>query len=134
MKPADEDKLQRAHARVTRAAERYAKISGLRLQPDAAQLRYVLNGLARNLVGYGWAYCPCRTVTGDPEKDRVNICPCRSHREEVERFGECECGLFVAPEALPLSTGPPGARNERTSEGPAEDQGGRGLSAEKPTS
>ena len=132
MKSVDEQELQEALKRVTRAAERYAEKSGLTLQPDGAQLRYVLHGLARNLGRYGRAYCPCRQVTGEPEKDRINVCPCRSYREEVERLGECECGLFVAPEALPLSTRPPGARNERTSEGPDEGQDGRGLSGEKP--
>ena len=81
--------------RVTRLAERCAQKSGFALQQDRAQLEYVLRGLARNLVEHGRAYCPCREVTGDPQKDRANICPCRTHREEVERSGQCECGLFT---------------------------------------
>jgi len=68
------------------------------LQPDEALRRHVLRGLARNLVEHGRAYCPCREVAGDRAVDRVNICPCRTHRDEIARFGECECGLFVAPE------------------------------------
>lgn len=83
--------------RVTRSAKRYAARSGLALQPDPAQLDYVLDGLAANLIKYGKPYCPCREVTGNPEEDRLNICPCRTHREEVERLGECECGLFTRP-------------------------------------
>ena len=85
-----------ALARVTRAARRHAEKSGLALQPDEALRRHVLRGLARNLLDHGRPYCPCREVTGDPEVDRANICPCRTHAEEVRRMGECECGLFVA--------------------------------------
>ena len=84
--------------RVKRMAQRHAKKSGLALQPDPAQLRYVLEGLAENWLRHGKPYCPCREVTGNAEKDRANICPCRTHREEVERDGRCECGLYVRPE------------------------------------
>ncbi len=81
---------------VTRAVERYARRSGVTLQPDQAQRRYVLSGLAGNLLRYGRPYCPCREVTGDPAEDRRNTCPCRTHREEIARLGQCECGLYVA--------------------------------------
>ena len=93
---ADDEKFRAALERVTRNAERYAERAGFALQPDRAQRDYVLQGLARNLVKYGKAYCPCREVTGDPQKDRVNICPCRTHRAEIEQAGQCECGLFTA--------------------------------------
>jgi ferredoxin-thioredoxin reductase catalytic chain len=89
------DKKAAALEQVTRMAERCAEKSGFALQPDPAQLRYVLNGLAENLMKYGKAYCPCRPVTGDVDKDRPNICPCRTHREEIRRAGACECGLFT---------------------------------------
>jgi ferredoxin-thioredoxin reductase catalytic subunit len=91
----DEEEFRAALERVTRNAERYSKRSGLALQPDLAQRDYVLRGLARNLLKYGRAYCPCREVTGEPEKDRANICPCRTHRAEIERSSQCECGLFT---------------------------------------
>lgn len=81
--------------RVTRMARRHAERNGFVLQPDPAQLAYVLEGLAENWLKHGKPYCPCREVTGDPGKDQCNICPCRTHREEVERFGQCECGLFT---------------------------------------
>jgi ferredoxin-thioredoxin reductase catalytic subunit len=93
---ADQDKLGRALERVTRMALRYEQNSEFRLQPDGPARRHVLRGLAKNMVRYGRPYCPCREVTGDPDADRRNICPCRTHPEEVERTGECECGLFVA--------------------------------------
>lgn len=83
---------------VTARAERFAAATGLRLQPDDALRRHVLEGLAENLLVHGRGYCPCREVTGDAEKDRLNICPCRTHRAEIARMGECECGLFIAGE------------------------------------
>jgi ferredoxin-thioredoxin reductase catalytic chain len=92
---ADDEKFRAALERVTRVAERYAERSGFALQPDRAQRDYVLHGLARNLLKYGKAYCPCREVTGDSQKDRLNICPCRTHRAEIEQSGQCECGLFT---------------------------------------
>jgi ferredoxin-thioredoxin reductase catalytic subunit len=92
---ADEKKFRAAIERVTRNAERYAERAGLALQPDRAQRDYVLQGLARDLLKYGRAYCPCRKVTGNPEKDRANLCPCRTHRAEIEQSGQCECGLFT---------------------------------------
>jgi ferredoxin-thioredoxin reductase catalytic subunit len=98
--------LPEALERVTHAAERYAQKSGLALNPDAAARRHALLGLARNLVRHGRPYCPCREVTGHPERDRANICPCRTHREEIGRSGECECGLFVA------KAGPEGGKEQ----------------------
>ena len=92
----DDAEFRDALERVTRAAERCARGGRVALQPDDALRRHVLRGLARNLIEHGRPYCPCREVTGDRDADRVNICPCRTHREEVARFGECECGLFVA--------------------------------------
>ena len=90
-----DDEKASALRRVTRASERHAERNGFALQPDRAQLRYVLDGLAGNLIQYGRPFCPCREVTGDAEKDRANICPCRAHREEIEQSGQCECGLFT---------------------------------------
>ena len=83
--------------RVTRAAEAYAGKGKAALQPDRPVRDYVLRGLARNLVQHRRAYCPCRDVTGEPERDKVNICPCRTHLDEIAQLGACECGLYVAP-------------------------------------
>jgi ferredoxin-thioredoxin reductase catalytic subunit len=99
------DELHAALQRVTRAAARHAQKSGLALQPDPALRRHVLRGLARHLLQHGRPYCPCREVTGEPGKDRPNICPCRTHRQEVARDGECECGLYVRDGLSAPSTG-----------------------------
>jgi ferredoxin-thioredoxin reductase catalytic subunit len=90
-----EEKKRSALEQVTEKAKRHAERSGFTLQPDEAQLRYVLNGLADNLVKYGRPFCPCREVTGDFDTDRRNICPCRTHRREIAQSGACECGLFT---------------------------------------
>jgi len=93
--PRDANAEKAALARVTSNARRYAAKCGLVLQPDPAQLAYVLNGLARNLLQHGRPLCPCREVTGDPDKDKLNVCPCHTHKEDIQLRGECECGLFV---------------------------------------
>jgi ferredoxin-thioredoxin reductase catalytic subunit len=91
-----QDRMAAALERVTRMARAHARRSRLRVQPDDALRRHVLHGLARNLALHGRPYCPCREVTGDADRDRPNICPCRTHGEEIARTGECECGIFVA--------------------------------------
>ena len=93
--PPDEDgALQRAK----RLACRYVERGPYRLNPDPVTVEHVLVGLARNLVRYGRMYCPCREVTGDPAKDRTNICPCPQHHADIARDGVCECGIFVSAE------------------------------------
>ena len=76
-------------------ARRYVARGPYRLNPDRATVEHVLVGLARNLARYGRAYCPCREVTGDPARDRANLCPCPQHRRDIARRGVCECGIFV---------------------------------------
>ncbi len=87
-----------ARLRVERRARRYAARGPYRLNPDPATVEHVLVGLARNLVRYGRAYCPCREVSGDPARDRANLCPCPQHHEDIARDGVCECGIFVRAE------------------------------------
>lgn len=92
---ADEEKRRAALERVRRMVERHARSHGLALQSDRGQLQYVLDGLVANLLERGRTYCPCRALTGDPERDGENICPCRHHHREIEQSGECECSLFL---------------------------------------
>jgi len=72
----------------------YARDKGLALNPDDRQLRAVIRGLVRNRLKHGEKYCPCRIRSGDPEKDRLIICPCSYHEEEIEGEGHCHCNLF----------------------------------------
>jgi len=81
---------------VVRMVTRYVDRGPYLLNPDRVVAENIINGLVRNKKRYGHAYCPCREVAGITEKDRDNICPCRSHKEEIARQGTCECGLFVS--------------------------------------
>jgi len=92
--------LDEALAVVTGRAKRYAERGPYRLFPDEVVVRNVLAKMAMNLVEHGKAYCPCREVSGDPEPDRANVCPCRSHHGDIARDGYCECRLFVSQEFL----------------------------------
>jgi len=87
---------ERVRASVARMVSEYAERGPFLLNPDKVVVENVIAGLVRNKVKFGYAYCPCRDVKGVPDKDRDNICPCRTHREEIARQGTCECGLFVS--------------------------------------
>ena len=87
-----------AREHVERMVQRYVARGHYQLNPDAATVEHVLVGLTRNLVDYGRCYCPCREVTGDPERDRINLCPCPQHHADIARQGFCECGIFVSQE------------------------------------
>jgi ferredoxin-thioredoxin reductase catalytic chain len=75
-------------------AEEYAKEKGYTLSPDDRQFNAVIRGLVRNRLKHGEKYCPCRIRSGDPEKDRLIICPCSHHEEEIAAEGHCHCNLF----------------------------------------
>ncbi len=90
--------LAEALHKITQHVTRYAQRGPYELFPDEVVVRNLLAKMARNLVEYGKAYCPCREVTGDARADRLNTCPCRSHHEGIARDGHCECRLFVSKE------------------------------------
>ena len=94
----DEERTKEAREQVERMVRRHVARAPFRLNPDAVTVEHVLAGLTCNLIEHGRWYCPCREVTGDPERDRASICPCRQHREDIGRDGVCECGLFVSEE------------------------------------
>jgi ferredoxin-thioredoxin reductase catalytic subunit len=94
-----------ARAQVERMAVRYTARGPYCLNPDPVTVEYVLTGLARNLVKHGRAYCPCREVHGDPERDRANLCPCPQHRADIARDGFCECGIFVSADYAAAHSG-----------------------------
>jgi ferredoxin-thioredoxin reductase catalytic subunit len=77
----------------------YAKEKGLALNPDNRQLKAVIRGLVRNRLRHGEKFCPCRIRTGDPQKDRLIICPCFYHEKEIAAEGHCHCNLFFKPES-----------------------------------
>ncbi len=87
------------YERILRFARAYAKVKGLRLNPDPEKLDAIIKALAENEKRYSYRFCPCRTITGNFEEDKDKICPCKWHMEEIEKQGHCHCGLFWATSA-----------------------------------
>lgn len=86
---------EQEEAKVRKMLADYTVYSGYKLNPDTKSVDRVVKGLVARTIKYGHAYCPCRLVMNDPEKDKKIICPCAYHKEEIERDGECHCNLFV---------------------------------------
>jgi ferredoxin-thioredoxin reductase catalytic chain len=83
---------------VLEICRKYADRAGFRLNPDQEIVDTVIKGLIANEKKYGFRYCPCRLVTGDKEKDRAIICPCKYHKDEIKEQGYCHCMLYFAKE------------------------------------
>jgi ferredoxin-thioredoxin reductase catalytic subunit len=90
---ADESNVR---ASVERMVTEYAELSPFFLNPDEVVVKNIISGLVKNRMEYGYAYCPCKEMKGIPEEDSKNICPCRTHKEEIASQETCECGLFVS--------------------------------------
>jgi len=73
---------------------KHAKENGFRLNPDQEAVERLVKGLLANEKKYGERYCPCRRIAGNKEEDNPKICPCKWHKEEIEKDGHCFCGLF----------------------------------------
>jgi carbon-monoxide dehydrogenase catalytic subunit len=80
--------------KILKISQEYAKKAGFALNKDKKQLAYVIKGLKANEDKYGERYCPCRVVTGNFEEDRIIICPCIYHKQEIKDMGHCLCRLF----------------------------------------
>jgi len=85
------------NTRILSWVKEYAEEKGFVLNKDDRQLNAVIRGLVRNRLKHGEKYCPCRIRSGDPEKDRLIICPCAYHEDEIEGEGHCHCNLFFLP-------------------------------------
>ncbi len=86
--------IEREAKVIEERSRRHARESGMALNPDPKKLSLLFTALARRKARYGEFYCPCRVVTGLPEKDLPSICPCEPHRREVAENGHCMCELF----------------------------------------
>jgi ferredoxin-thioredoxin reductase catalytic chain len=89
--------LESVARRIESKIRRYAAKSPYRLNPDAQIVDYVIEGLARNQIKYGSAYCTCKIRQGN-ETDKNIICPCLSLDEEIAQNGMCGCALFIEAE------------------------------------
>jgi len=79
---------------IIKSYQAYAEENRFKLNPDKEAVERLIKGMLENEKKYGFRYCPCRRVTGNPEQDKAKICPCRWHKEEIEKDGHCFCGLF----------------------------------------
>lgn len=64
--------------------------------PDSDTVDSILKATLKRREKYGEDYCPCRRVTGDKEKDKLIICPCVYHPDEIKKDGRCHCNLFTS--------------------------------------
>jgi len=76
--------------------KQYAPKQGLVLNKDWDIVKPLLLGLLQNGERYKARTCPCRTATGDLEKDRDIVCPCAYAKQDIEEFGACYCWLYVS--------------------------------------
>ncbi len=91
----DKKELEKVKKEILDFVTEYAKKKGFQLNPNKKIVDGIVTGLAMNKIRFGEPYCPCRVRSGDPEKDKLIICPCAWHEEEIKRDGKCHCGLFV---------------------------------------
>ncbi len=80
--------------KILKEYEDYANKNGFKLNQNSEVLKRIVKGLLENEKKYGKRYCPCRRVSGHLEEDQKNICPCIYHLQELEKNGQCLCGLF----------------------------------------
>lgn len=76
--------------------EDYANKNGFQLNPNKDVVKAMAKGLLANEKKYRERYCPCRRVTGNKKEDEPKICPCKWHKEEIEKQGHCICNLFFS--------------------------------------
>ncbi|MBI4334987.1 MAG: hypothetical protein HY673_27355 [Chloroflexi bacterium] len=86
---------EEAESNIRSRLERFVENSPYRFNSHRELVSSVIEGLAQNELKYGLAYCTCRVPTGVPAEDRRIICPCEDLPQQIERFGHCDCGLFV---------------------------------------
>ena len=80
-------------------AEEYAKKNGWVLNTDKKILDTVIRGLVRNKKKFGEQVLPVPAPSGDKEKDRMIICPCIYHKDEIAQDGHCHCQLYYRYDA-----------------------------------
>lgn len=91
MKAVDEKHLEELRNRL----EKYLESKDFFFNPDPDTLDSILRAMTIRFEQFGEDYCPCRRVTGDKEKDKLIICPCVYHLDELATQGACHCRLFT---------------------------------------
>lgn len=93
-KPVKKESDFRAEKQMLKNLRRYERASGYKLQPNKKILNVLIKGLLNNIKKYGYRYCPCREISGNPIEDKKIICPCIYHKDEIKRDGYCKCLLY----------------------------------------
>jgi len=81
--------------KIIKEYEEYAARNGYKLNPDRETAERLIKGLLENEKKYGFRYCPCRTISGNSEENKLKICPCQFMGKEIKEQGHCLCGLFI---------------------------------------
>jgi len=76
--------------------QKFAPTRDLILNPEWDIIEPLLEGLLKNGERYGVRTCPCRSASGNREKDRDIICPCDYAKPDIDEYGACYCWLFVS--------------------------------------
>ena len=80
------------------AIEKFAEKNEFEVNPDAAKVETLFDGIFANEQNHGFKYCPCRLRTKDFDEDLKLVCPCNFLVHETykgKKDGECWCGLFI---------------------------------------
>ena len=88
------DNKEPEEIKIRKMLNEYVAHSSYKLNSDTKIIDRVVKGLVMRKVKFGYAYCPCRLVTGDKERDKNIIFPCGYYGEEIDCDGECHCNLF----------------------------------------
>jgi ferredoxin-thioredoxin reductase catalytic chain len=91
-----DEKIEQLYSRLDTDAE----AGGYHLNPDAAHTKELVRGLLINEQRYGYRACPCRLASGEKAEDLDIICPCDYRDQDIEEYGTCYCGLYVADRVL----------------------------------
>jgi len=92
------DPYERAEHQVRTMCRKYIERSGYAFNPDGIVVEMIIKGLTERRLAKGYAYCPCRVISGDRAQDAGKICPCIYHKEEIAKDGMCKCRIFVSKE------------------------------------
>jgi ferredoxin-thioredoxin reductase catalytic chain len=87
--------LENYRKEIADRVQKHEAQSACRLNPDTRMVEGLIEGLVRRKVKFGDYYCPCRIVTGKADVDKLNVCPCVTHEDEIAQTGKCHCALFV---------------------------------------
>ncbi len=93
--PPTREEILEVAAAIRPGIEHIAEINNWTINPDTGIADSVIEGLARNKIVRGKKYCPCRLPSGDEEKDRQYLCPCRNSKAEIAADGHCHCYLYL---------------------------------------